>query len=378
MASGRLQSTSMFISKNRLDGDNVELDALRALQYEGTPAEIVQGFKEQGNEAVKVKRWKDGKEYYTKGLTVLAQRRTVRSLKSPDEAGENDSIAEDEAEIGKQKELEEACYVNRALCNLELSMFSESLSCSSCRAEVDICAENLRSTTLDCASALRLNPKNVKAYYRSSLALFALDKLAEASDACTRGLMIDPSNAALKGFATKIQARQTSLRAIEQKKQEREQRAQKENFMLNTALRARNIRTRNTAQPPDMEDASIHLSPDPSAPTSTLMFPVVLLYPLHLQSDFVKAFSETDTVPNHLQYIFPLPWDEKQEYTLGSVDFYMETGSGGLIRVGKKVSLGKVLGSPGLEIVDGIVRINVLLKARAAEWIEEMKSRRGR
>lgn len=336
----------------------MELDALRALQYEGTPAEVAEGFKEQGNEVVKMKRWKDGREFYTKGLAVLAQRKKIRSLKSPDETGEKPSLAEDEAEIGKQKELEEACYINRALCNLEL--------------------KNYRSTTLDCASAIRLNPKNVKAYYRSSLALYTLDKLAEASDACTRGLTIDPSNVALKGLATKIEVRQSSLRALEQKKQEREQRAKKENSMLNTALRARNIRTRHTAQPPDMEDASIHLSPDPIAPTSTLMFPVVLLYPLHLQSDFVKAFPETDTVPNHLDYIFPLPWDEKHEYTLEGVEFYMETGSGGLIKVGKKVSLGKVLGSTGVEIVDGIVRINVLLKARAAGWIEEIKIRKGK
>ena len=218
----------------------------------------------------------------------------------------------------------------------------------------------------------------MKAYYRSSLALFALDKLAEASDACARGSTFDTSNAALKTLATKIEARQTSLRAMEQKKQEREQRAQKERFMLNAALRARNIRTRSSAQPPDLEDASIHLSPDPIAPTSTLIFPVVLLYPLHLQSDFVKAFPETDTVPTHLEYIFPLPWDERHEYTLGSVEFYMETSSGGLVKVGKKVSLGKVLGSPGVEVVDGIVRINVLLKARAAGWIEEMKARKGK
>ena len=251
-------------------------------------------------------------------------------------------------------------------------------ACCLYRFEAYIHAENYRSTTLDCAAALRLNPKNVKAYYRSSLALFALDKLAEASDACTRGHTIDPLNTALKGFATKIEARQTSLRAIEQKKQEREQRAQKGKSMLTTALRARNIRTRNSAQPPDLEDASIHLSPDPIAPTSTLMFPVVLLYPLHLQSDFVKAFSETDTIPDHLKYIFPLPWDEKHEYTLGSVEFYMETSSAGLIKVGKKASLGKVLGSPEVEVVDGIVRINVVLKARAAGWIEEMKVRKGK
>lgn len=126
MASGTFLSRSVFISKNRLEGDNLELEALRALQYEGTPAEIAQGFKEQGNEVVKMKRWKDGKEYYSKGLAVLAQRAKIRSLKLPDEAGEKLSIAEDEVEIGKQKELEEACYVNRALCNLELGKLSQS------------------------------------------------------------------------------------------------------------------------------------------------------------------------------------------------------------------------------------------------------------
>ena len=118
----------MFISKNRLDGDNVELEALRALQYEGTPAEVAQGFKEQGNEVVKMKRWIDGKEFYTKGLAVLAQRKKARLLKPSDGAEEKPSVPEDEAEIGKQRELEEACFVNRALCNLELSMLSKSSS----------------------------------------------------------------------------------------------------------------------------------------------------------------------------------------------------------------------------------------------------------
>ncbi len=148
--------------------------------------------------------------------------------------------------------------------------------------------------------------------------------------------------------------------------------------MLATALQARNIRIRNSTQPPDMEDATIHLAPDPLSPTSTVHFPVVLLYPLHAQSDFIKAFPETDTVPQHLAYIFPLPWDDKQEYSSEGVEFYMETGSGGLIKVGKNVTLGKVLGSGGVEVVGGMVRINVLLKGRTAGWIEETRIRKGK
>lgn len=206
----------------------------------------------------------------------------------------------------------------------------------------------------------------------------ALDKLAEASDACTRGIAIDPKNSALKLLNTKIIDKEKILSAAQRKKQQEAERAQRAKTMLATALRARNICIRNTTQPPEMEDATIHLAPDPLSPTSTVHFPVVLLYPLHAQSDFIKAFPETDTVPQHLAYIFPLPWDDKQEYTIDGVEFYMETGSGGLIKVGKNVTLGKMLGSGGVEVVDGMVRINVLLKGQTAVWIEEMRIRKGK
>lgn len=236
--------------------------------------------------------------------------------------------------------------------------------------------ENYRSTTLDCASVLKLNPKNVKAFYRSSSALLALDKVAEALDACTRGLNIDLKNTAMKTLMTKIQAREKTLSALQQRERRKAEHAKKERIMLDTALRARNISVRNTAQPPDLEDAVIHLAPDPLSPTSTLHFPVILLYPLHAQSDFIKAFAETDTIPQHLDYIFPLPWDEKQEYTVGSVEYYMETGTGGLAKVGKNVSLGKMLSE--VEIADGLVRINVVLKGKVAAWIEDMRVRKGK
>ena len=165
---------------------------------------------------------------------------------------------------------------------------------------------------------------------------------------------------------------------MQQETHKKAERVQKERSILATALQTRNIRLRKTAQPPDMEDATVHLAPDPLSPTSTLHFPVILLYPLHAQSDLIKAFPETDTVPQHLEYIFPLPWDQAQEYTVGNVELYMETGSGGMVKVGKNVTLGKVLGVDGVEILDGLVRTYVLLKGRRGAWIEEMKARKGR
>ena len=239
-------------------------------------------------------------------------------------------------------------------------------------------SENYRSTLHDCASTLSLNPKNVKALYRSSLALLALDKTAEAADACERGLTLDPSNASLKALEPKIEARGASLKANARVSHEREVRAKQERIALAAALRLRKIQMRMTNKPPEMEDATVHLAPDPLSLDSTLYFPVVLLYPLHAQSDFIKAFPETDTVPHHLDYIFPLPWDQTSEYAMGKVEIYMETKEKGLAKVGRKVTLGKVLGDDKLEVIDGVVKMFVVPSGKSKEWIEEMKMKAGK
>ncbi|KAL9579361.1 MAG: hypothetical protein Q9203_006731, partial [Teloschistes exilis] len=93
--------------------ENIELEAFKALQYEGTRAEIALGFKERGNEMVAEKRWGDAKEFYTKGIAAL-KAAPAAQVESP--------VSEDEQnkEREKERKVEEACYVNRALCNLEL------------------------------------------------------------------------------------------------------------------------------------------------------------------------------------------------------------------------------------------------------------------
>jgi len=238
-----------------------------------------------------------------------------------------------------------------------------------------VLSENYRSCNLDCAATLRINPRNVKAWYRSASACLALDKIPQAADACARGLEVDAANAQLKALSEKIKKREEHLAALEQARREREERQRAEANALQTAFRKRGIRTRTTAQAPEMEDAAIKLETvlDPS---STLSFPVVLLYPVHLQSDFVKAFRENETLADHLTYILPLPWDEQAEYKLQDVECYIETAAGGLIKAGKKLPLLKFLEGGKVEVVDGLVRVNVVPKAHTASWIEEFKKRR--
>ena len=188
---------------------------------------------------------------------------------------------------------------------------------------------------------------------------------------------MDPSNGPLKTLQTKITARKDHIASVERKRREREEKAASERATLKLALKARNVLVRTTAQPPDLEDAAIKLE-NPMDPSSTVTYPVILLYPTHSQSDFIKAFSEKEKLGEHLGYIFPLPWDEQHEYTPDNVEAYMETAAGGLIKVGKKMMFGKVLGSGKVEIVDGLVKINVLPKDRAAGWIEDFKKRIGK
>lgn len=221
-----------------------------------------------------------------------------------------------------------------------------------------------------------MNPKNVKAYYRSATALLKLDKVPEAEDAASRGLAIDPTNKALQTIAAKVADRKAQIERIAAKRKAEEELTRKQNLVLSTALRARQIRTRKTDQPPDMEDTRIRLVPDPLSPESSIEFPAVFLYPMDAQSDFIKSFSEMHSIVDHLDYIFPLPWDTKKEYTINNVECFMQTVSGGLIKAGKKLPLLQILSGGKVEVVDELVRVYVVPLSKTGTFIAEMKARK--
>ncbi|PNY29679.1 Uncharacterized protein TCAP_00403, partial [Tolypocladium capitatum] len=162
--------------------ENDDTAALQALGYEGSALENGADFKERGNECFKARGYVDAKEFYTKGILVLAaeERKRARGEATTNPGGEADS----DDEVGRQREMLEALYVNRAACHLGLA--------------------NYRSCWLDGAAALRLNPRNVKACYRSARALLAVDRVAEADAVCARGLALDADNAALRDAAADI------------------------------------------------------------------------------------------------------------------------------------------------------------------------------
>ena len=217
----------------------------------------------------------------------------------------------------------------------------------------------------------------MKAWYRAALACLALDKIEEALDACQSGLKYDAQNIALQKLQTKIEDRRDYLNELEQTRREREERARAEQATLRLALKNRKIPTRTTDRPPEVPEAAIVLE-NPLDASSTLSFPVMLLYPVHAQTDFIKRFQEDESLGDHLSYILPVPWDEADDYRTANVECYMETIEGGLIKAGKKLSLSKLLSSGKLEVTDGLVRVSVVPENKAAEWIEEFKKRRAK
>jgi hypothetical protein len=53
----------------------------------------------------------------------------------------------------------------------------------------------------------------------------------------------------------------------------------------------------------------------------------------------------------------------------------MDTPKGGLIKVGKQLSLLNVLANGKTVVMDGLVRIHVVPSKMAGRWIEEVKSK---
>jgi hypothetical protein len=109
-------------------GQNDALEALKALAYEGTRAEVAENFRQQGNECARAKQWTDAKDFYDKALAAL---KGPQNNPDPDAKGPDVIEVElDEAEEAKkEKVIEEACHVNRALCNLEKSQSTMLLTC---------------------------------------------------------------------------------------------------------------------------------------------------------------------------------------------------------------------------------------------------------
>ncbi|KAI0335537.1 40S ribosomal protein S7 [Cubamyces sp. BRFM 1775] len=322
--------------------DDVAISALQSLAYEGTPDEIAQNFKEQGNDYFKGKRYREALGFYTQGV---------------------DAKPTDNAIL-------EALLCNRAACNLEL--------------------QNYGSVLRDCSKAISVNPKCSKAYYRSALALIALERYDEALDCCDRCLQFDQENKAVQTTREKAAKLKEAKERKERERQERIQQEQLKQERLRAAYKERNIIVVPVPDTVAQNPYEPHF--DPEDPTNnTLILPVLFLYPQYATSDLISHFQEDTPFSAHLSAMFPPgapqpEWDKKGEYVDGNLVVYGFTRRQRLLKIGKKMTLRDVCkaakakdGEPrdGLELKDGTLTFIVLPKGEEEQkWVEDFKKNR--
>ncbi|KAJ3313249.1 hypothetical protein HDV04_002233 [Boothiomyces sp. JEL0838] len=266
--------------------DDMQKDTLAALQslvFDGTPEEMAENFKIQGNSCFQAgkTKYKDAIDYYTKGILAKC----------------------------KDNELNSALHSNRAAVHLNL--------------------QNYRSVLYDCSQAIKFNPKNIKAYFRSVKALNALDRVDEAIDCSQKALLIEPNNQNFIAELKKLQERKIVLEETAKLERIKQEKKQIEQQALDNILAKRNYRfakldedeATSTYQHPDAPINKIQIDGD------RLTFPVVFLYPEFNQSDTISAFHEDDTFYSHFENMFsePAPWDNEYLYSPQSLDWYFET-----------------------------------------------------
>ncbi|KAI8639276.1 hypothetical protein BD408DRAFT_421687 [Parasitella parasitica] len=294
--------------------ENDVLAALQSLVFDGTPEEVAQNFREQGNDCFRAGKAKypDAIAFYTQALDTECK------------------------DLG----IVEACLANRAACNLELKNYGRTLT--------------------DCSKCLKINPKNIKAWYRSAKALFALDKLVESIDCCDHALEVDADNKLIKDIRQQALKRKTQIDEKIRQKEEREERERNNKQILENAFKERNIKIQV-----DDKDAREKASIEYDHETQTINWPVFFLYPEYKESDYIQSFNETNTFKDHLDVVFeqPAPWDANHQYTADNVEIFFEDSCGlKLIKIGKKLPLGKILSLDQYTIKNGVPSFIILCK----------------
>lgn len=338
-----LQNTPLFMkSLPSEESNDPVIQALQSLAFDGTPDEIAQNFKEQGNDYFKGKRHREAISFYTQGL----------------DAKPSDVV------------LHEALLCNRAACNLEL--------------------KNYGSVLRDCSKALTLNTKSSKAYYRSAMALFALERYEESLDCCERCLEYDPENKGVKSVRDRSAKAKAEKLRKESEKLDRINDEQREKKLLQIAFKERNLFAVYNPKGSSENPYEPHFDPEDPERT-TLIIPVFFLYPQYATSDVIAHFVEDTAFSTHIIQMFPPQapapnWDKSGQYIANTLVVYAITRRKRLLKVGKKMSLRDVCnatkakeGEPGdgLELKDGCLTFVVVPKGEVEQnWVDEFKRTR--
>lgn len=309
-------------------GENVQLEALKSLAYEGTPEEVATNFKNQGNECFQAKQFQHAVQYYTQGL---------------------------DADCGVDA-LNVALYLNRAACNLKL--------------------KNYRRCIEDCKRALQIDEVNVKACYRAGQALLAVDRLDEGRQILEYGLNKDPLNQPIKDTLALIKKKEDQIEEQAKKKKRIADEKKLKEQTLQLALNLRGIKVIHSLRPTEFLDGAVLKLEDPFDVESQLIFPAMVLYPTIDEFDYVAEVGELTEPVDLLKMLLDRPkeWFEDpkhKNFNLKSLQCYLETVSGGLVKIGKKAALNTALMAENSKapLFDNGLRLYVVPKESFEHWV---------
>ncbi|GMH40625.1 hypothetical protein BSKO_08529 [Bryopsis sp. KO-2023] len=266
--------------------ENPDYAAIQSLIYdESTPEETVENFKNQGNDrlkrAIQVKNkiyFDQAIEFYTKGIDYECKNDSLRAI----------------------------LFTNRSQAHIHLG--------------------NWRKALKDSKEAVRLDPNNIKAWYRGARSALKLQDVDETLRFCEKGLEVDPDNVDLK----KLSKDAVSRRAIIVKEKAAAKEKQDALIAKATEMADHLLRRGIRLCQPNFNVGEFYPYLDED---SVMHWPVLFVYPETMQQDFIQDVEEIDPIETQLDIMFgpeaePISWDADKEYRRDTVDVYYLANAG--------------------------------------------------
>eukprot|EP00891_Asterochloris_glomerata_P002794 jgi/Astpho2/2794/gw1.00050.278.1_t len=262
--------------------DNPDAAAIEALIAESTPEERAEGFKTQGNDALrtglKVRKkfyLREAVTAYTKGLELKCSHVKLNA---------------------------------QLLCN---------------RAHVHLQLGNNKSALEDGMQAAALDSTNFKAFFRAAKAALNLGDFDKALAICHEGRQGAPDMPDQPLPAHLQDAHRQQQRAAQQKQDRLEAAAAARGPARQLATVLTSLRGWRVGAPQlSIGDRKPHVDPQ-----GLVHWPVLFYYPEAGQQDAIEDFCESDSLTEHLDAMFspmasPLEWDEQHNYTRERLELY--------------------------------------------------------
>lgn len=300
------------------------VEALRQLKWDPdeSPKEKAIKLKEEGNLYFKVKNYKQAINSYTHAL---------------------------KEEISEDKELMSILHQNRSASHYHI--------------------QNYRSALNDCVFALKFNQKNIKAVHKCVDCCFALKLFSDCIKWCEKGLTLSPGDPKFKEMISKAETARKVVEKEKRKKETSERKQTDKQMKILALIKSKGIRVEEKEKdflnliesPINMHQKPIVVSSD----GTSLIWPVVFLYPQYGQTDFIESFDENSTLGDHLNVMFEhLPdWDLNKEYRVENLQIYYENrDKHKLLKLKKELTLIEAMKHEGLIVQLGTPSFLILVK----------------